>query len=677
MRARDERPAVARLLRRALSVHFLALSFVSLAAAAAAQTKPATRPAGSVDVSSSLPTADAIQGHVKRLEQAKGLDEPVRAGAVQSYKEALAQLQIAESLRRKAEVFETAAKEAPAKAAITKREQAAAASQPTTLAPAAADLAELERLLGKARTDLAAAEKTAADLESEPKRRSQQRLDMTKLAATAQQKLGEVEKAVAEIPKDRHPELAGAQRALLQAQREALRQEIDTYQKELASYDAERDLLTARTDLAVGSASRAQKYVKDLQSAVDRRRKEEADRAARDAEAAAAAAARAHPALREVAEESAQLANQRSGPAGPAARIPQVTRRLDEVKATLAGLRQDFKGLVEKEKAIGRTSTFGVLLRKHRAELPAVRDYRGRMKARQADIAAAQLRLIELQERRTQLSDAGAALQGILARADVSAPSAQRERIATVAKELLEARRKNLDELVKDYDTYFGKLIELDLQARALVDETEEIARYVGERVLWIRSAPVLGLSDVQPALQAGQWVAGPKTWVAAGKALWADARNSPALVGAALLAMIALLVFRRRCVRALRQTGKAASRSMAEGFTPTLLAVALTVVLAATVLAIVWFVAWRLSSSPGATDATRAVSAGLLCVAAVVLTFGTLRQICRRNGLAEAHFRVSPETLAPLRRSLLVLTIILSVMGFLIYAVEWQSNET
>ena len=655
----------------------LALSVLSVSPAAVAQTKPATRPSTTVDVSSSLPTADAIQGHVKRLEQAKGLDEPVRAGAMQSYKEALAQLQIAESWRRKSEAFETAAKEAPAKVVIVKKELEAAATQPAATAPATADLAELERLLGKARADLEAAKKTAADLESEPTRRSQRRVDMTKLAAAAQQKLGEVEKAVTKIPKDRHPELAGAQRALLQAQKQALRQENDAYQKELAGYDAERDLLMAQADFSAGQVSRGEKYFKALQSAVDRKRTEEAARAAREADAAAAAAARAHPALREVAEESARLANQRSSPDGAAAKIPQVTQRLEAVKATLVTLQQNFESLMEKEKAIGRTSTFGVLLRKQRAELPDVRDYQSRMKARQAEIAAVQLRLIELQERRTQLSDVGAAFQEIVAKVDATVASAQRERITAAARELLKARRKNLDELIKDYDTYFGKLVELDLQARALIAKAELISRYVGERVLWIRSAPVLGLSDLSAAGEAGEWVLGPRTWMQTGTALWADARSSPALAGAGVLAFLVLVGFRRRCVRKLALTGEGASERAADAFGPTLLAVALTAVLAATLPAIVWFLAWRLSSSPDATDATRAVSAGLSSVAAVLLTFGTLRQICRRHGLAEAHFRVPPKTIRPLRRWLLPLTIILTATTFLIYAVEWQGNET
>jgi len=664
------------------------------ASGALAQTKPATRPATSTAITPPGPSGETVQSHIVRLEQAKDLEESVRTQALEACKQALAQLKIARDWQTKAGVFDAAAREAPAKLAAVKKELDTAASQPTTTAPAAATLAELEQLLSKATVELGAANKTIADLASEPKRRADRRLEIAKLAATARQTLGDVEKKLAETPRDRHPELAAAERALLQAQKEAVRQELDAYQKELASYDAERDLLTARGDLAARQVSQAEKRVKQLQAAVDAKRKEEADRAAREADAAAA---RAHPALREIAGESARLANLRSGPDGLAARIPRVTSRLDDVKAALARLQQDFKSLIEKEKAVGGTATFGVLLRKQRAELPDVRDHRGRMKARQTEVATVQLRLIELQEQRATLADADAAVRRILANLDVSVQPAQRDRIAGAARELLEAQRKNLDELIRDYDTYFGKLIDLDVQVRALVAETEEVADYIGERVLWIRSAPVLGVRDVPVALEACRWLLGPRAWTEVGAALWADASARPVVVGAGVLAFGALLVLRRRLVRRLQLAGEMASKATTGVFGPTALAVVLTALLAVTLPGLIWFVAWRLAAAPAETPAgetaaagltiaaastaasspVRAVAAGFSTVAAVLFSFGALRQVCRHNGLAEAHFRVAADALPPLRRALLVLALVLGAAGFLISAMEWQGNET
>jgi len=657
-------------------------------------TKPATRPAVPVpDVAPSIPTPETLQSHITRITQAKDLEQSVRTQVLEAYKQALAQLKVSGDWQGKAGAFAAAAKEAPAKLALVTKSLETAASQPTATAPADATLAQLEQVLSKANAELAEAKKTAADLAVEPKRRADRRLEIAKLTTNTQQALGEIDKTLADMPPDRHPELAGAQRALIQAQKEAIRQELETYQKELASYDAERDLLTARADLAARQVSRAEARVKQLQVAVDAKRKEEADRAAREADAAAARLARDHPALRAIAEENAALANERSGPDGLAAKIPRATGRLDSTKATLGRLEQEFKGLVEKEKVIGKTATYGVLLRKQRAELPDLRDYQTRIKARQAAIAAAQLRLIELQDQRAALADVDAAVRRVLADLNASVLPAQRDRVVGAARELLEARRKTIEDLIRDHETHFGKLVDLDLQARALVAKTEQIADYIGERVLWIRSGPSLQPRDVPAAFEACQWFLGPQAWVDVGAALLADARTSPVIVGVGLLAFAALLAVRKRLVRRLERAGDLASKATTGTFGPTALAVLLTAVLAATLPALIWFISWRLAGAPaaaalgntaasGLSPATdhpgpaQAVAAGLSALAAVLLTFGAIRQVCRPKGLAEAHFHVSTDALGPVRRVLLVLIVILSVACFLISGMEWQGNE-
>ena len=658
---------------------------LSLVVAAPAQTtEPATRPAISLaNVAPSVPVAEVVQSHITRLEQAKNLEESIRAQALEAYKQALVQLKVAKNWQAKAAIFETAAKEAPEKLTLVKKELEASATRPTTTAPAEATLAQLEQLLGEATAQLGAANKASADLAGEPNRRADRRLGIAKLAATAQQTLGGIEKKLAETPKDRHPELVGAEHALLQAQKEAIRQELDAYQKELASYDADRDLLTARGDLAVRQVSQAEKRVKQLQATVDAKRKAEADLAARQADVTAA---RAHPALRSIAEENAKLASRRSGPDGPAARIPRVTSRLDKIRAEVARLQQDFKSLADKEKAIGKTATFGVLLRKQRAELPDLRDYRNQIKARQDEIATAQLRLIELEEQRGSMVDTDAAVRRIVGDLGASVQPAQRERISLAARELLEARRKNLDELVKDYQTYFGKLVDLDVEARVLISRTDQVADYVSERILWIRSAPILRPSDASAAVQAGRWLLGPRAWAEVGKALRDDAIANPGLVGIGITAFVLLLALRRRLVRKLEHVGDLAHKTTTNIFGPTASAVVLTALLAVTFPGLIWFISWRLVVASGVTTAAasaatispvRPVAAGLSTLASLLLTFGALRQICRHNGLAEAHFHLNAEALPPVRRVLLMMTLILGTAGFLIAAVELQDNET
>ena len=639
-----------------------------LSTAAAAQTKPATRPV-------MLP-AQSIQAQIARLAQLKDLDPPVRTKAVETYKQALAQLQISENWQGKAVAFDAAAKEAPTRLAAVKKQLASPASQPAA-PPPEATVAQLDAMLAKASAELSSAKAALADLEAEPKRRADRRMAIPRLIAAARKSLDETDKALSEAPpKGLHPELAEATRTLLGAQKEALRREMEACRKELASYDAERPLLTARRDLTVRQVSGAEKLAKGLEEIRDRKQKEEAERRAREAKDVAARVARSDPAIRELADGNARLAAQRTGPKGLPSRIQAVSQQLEDVNAARSRLRQDFLRLSEKAKAIEKTATFGVLLRKQRSELPDVRQFHRLAEARQAEVSDVQLRLIELEDARSALADLDAKVQQIVAGLDPSLSEARQKDIADIARLLLEDRRKHLDALIKDHDTYFARLIDLEASARLLLVKAQDVAAYIDERVLWIRSGSLLGFRHVTRAAEASRWLFGAKTWAAAAEALADDLRENPIGVATGLLAFALLLAFRRRLSRRLAAIGQPGARGAGGTVLPTMAAVVLALLLAGTVPAFVWFVAWRLSSSPIASDPVKAVSAGLLTVAAVLAAFGLLSEMLRPDGLAASYFDWPVQRRAFLRRSLGALAVVLALLGLVVSSVEWQGNE-
>jgi potassium efflux system protein len=669
----------------------LAAAALACSRPAPGQTVPATRPA---PVRTTLPTKETIEAHIARLEKAKDLDETVRSKAVEAYKQALAQLKLAADWQAKAAAFAESARTAPARTAQIKAQLSAAASQPAATAPSPGTLEAARALLARMTAELEAARKAAADLQAEPKRRAERRPAIAKLVTAAKQTLADTDKELA-APVKTPTELTAAGRILLETRKQALQQELEAYQKELASYDAERDLLTVRLDLAAGDVSQAEKRQKQIQQVVNRKHKEESERAAQQA-AARQRAASADPVLQELANQNARLTSLRTGPDGLAAKIPRVIARVEQVKALLTHLEDSHKSLMAKEKAVGDTALFGVLLRKQRADLPDVRQYRQRAGERQAETARAQLRLIEFREQREALADIDARIQAVVARLDASTPQAERNRIAKSARELLEFQRQALQALTSDYETYFARMIDLGVSVRELVAKTEEVADYVDERVLWIRSAEVLGLQDVPSAAAAARWLLGPGTWSRAAHALWQDAKSHPFVVGAGAAVFLVLLALWRKLVTWLARTGASDAPARAERITPTLVAIVLTLVLALLLPGFLWFVSGRLdaavesaaraealaaktvSQEAAAAEAAsaRAVSAGLKTVAAILVTFGTLAQIARPKGLAEAHFRVAGEPLASLRKSLRILMVVLAVLGFLTSAMESQANE-
>ena len=638
---------------------------------AAAQDEPASRPATEA-VHPSLPSQDVIRSQITRLEQAKSLDEAVRTPALEAYKQAAAQLTIAKDWKAKSDLFEAAAKDAPARLITVKKGVAAPVSPPASV-PVDATLADLESRLGQATAALAKAQRALTDLTAEPKRRADRRIEIAELTTAGQGTLNEIKKKLVDVAPDRHAELVAAERTLLQTQQEATRQAMEAYQKESVSYDTERELLAEKGTLAAREVAQADKQVNQLRVVVSQKRKAEADRAVRDADIAAAST---HPALHEIAEANVALAAMRSSPDGPAAKIPEITKQVNDAKASLTRLQEDFRSLLEKEKAIGQTVTLGILLRKQRTELPDLRDSQSRIKARQAEISAIQLRLIELQDQRAAITDVDAIVRKTMAELDPSVPPAQREALTKSARTLIETQRKSFDELIRDYDTYFARLVDLDVQVRAFMAEAEDIATYIDERILWVRSAPVLRFRDMPTAVEAGQWLLAPQAWAEVTMAIWADVERNPTIMILGVLMFLVLLAMRWRLLRKLSEAGQLASRATTGVFAPTASAFAMTALLAFTVPGMVWFLGWRLAGAPDASTLVKAIAEGLTSLGTILLTFGIFRQICRPHGLAEAHFGVEASTLAPTRRTLLQLMVIVGIAGFLIAAIDGQGNE-
>ncbi len=660
-----------------LIVGTAALTAAAARHAAAQDTRPAeTQPAEVPKVGTTAPTAETYAAQIDRLANAKDLDDALRTRATAAYKEARAQLQVAADWRAKAAGFARAAKQAPAKLAETRKLLQQAETQPASTAPADADLAKAEQLLAEAEAELAARRKALADLQAEEKRRGERRQAVPKLLAAARQRTAELDTEMAELPPDLHPEVRAAETARIEARKDAAAAEAEALEKELAAYDAERDLITAGLDLAARRVARTEKRQKALRELVDLKRRQEAERAAAEARQTALRAAREHPVLKRLADENAELTAARTGAEGLAARIAEANRRLEELTASLDALGEGVTSLREREKIIGDTATFGVLLRKQRAELPDTGELRRRAAARQEETASVQLRLIELRDRRASLADIDSAAAETLASLPPDMEPWKRQAVADDVRERLETRREILDALIKDYDTYFGLLGELATKYQLLLTRADKAADYINERILWIRSAGPLGPGDVVEAGKAAAWLLAPSAVLAAGQVLLADAATSPVLYGVVLLALAAWLAGQRRLRQGLADSAPPAAAVADASILPTLSAVGLSALLAAALPALLGFLAWRLGGAIDAPLTVKALAGGLGALAIVGITLIAPLVVCRPAGLAEAHFHWPARTLAWIRTRLRGLLALLAVPAFLAGAMAAQPRE-
>jgi len=668
MNAQNRMTSTAKSQRIAVRVFCIIVGLLAALSTSYAQNGAGTQPG----IGPVPPTVESIQAEIGRLEQVDGLDAAVRAEATEAYNRALAELKAAEEWRAKSVALEQAVQDAPAKLVAAQQELESASSGPATSVPPDAKLEDIEQLLAKANAELAAAKKNQADLQAEVERRSERRTVIPTLMADAQQRLGKINEELAVIPREGQPEPVAARRVLLEAQRSAAEAELGATEKELASYDAERALLVVRSDAESWRITQIQKLQTELQLLVEAKRQEEAERAAQEAQDLAIAA-EAYPPLRDIAEGNAQLTQERTGAEGLAAKISRATNRLVEVSAVLDRLEQEFKGLQQKERVVGKTATYGVWLRRYQAELPDIHAFHRRAKVRRSEMADVQLRLIDLREQRAGLADVNTAIEQVLAGLDPSLSASRRDRTANVARRVLQNQRDNLDAVIKDYDTYFAQLVELDTKVQSIVKTTKDIDSYISERVLWVRSAEVIGWQDVTQSAAALQWLLGPEAWREVAGALWVDLKKHP--VGASVWVgfFAALVALRRKMAHQLTTT----THTPKGTFPPVLKAVTITGILALVAPGMIWFLAWRLASAPVASENVRAFAAGLKDSGTVVFTATLLLGICRPNGLGRWYFGWQPGAAKVIRRWLWRALIIVPAMTFLIASVQWREQES
>ncbi|MHC4592053.1 MAG: hypothetical protein ACYS8L_05075, partial [Planctomycetota bacterium] len=598
-------------------------------------------PPSAVDAPAPELTPESLEARIALVKASTDLDEVARAQLLELYEQAVAQLQLARDAAALASQFQKERGEAPARLEAMRAELAKA---PVETAPEIlpdATVAQVDQMLAQKEAALEAARSRAAELDAESKRRSDRRAEIADVVAAARQRLAEIAAAVDAKPgPDETPESVVAKRFLLLARKAAIEAEVGAYAEELLSYDARRELLPLRRDLAVREVSQSERSVKAWRQAVNERRRSEAERDVQRAQEARRTAAQAHPAVHALAQRNAELAERRTGPEGLAARVAAASKRLEAIEGELTRLTAQFSKLEERVRAGRRTRAAGRFLIRKRADVPDVRKHRRSLKARQVTISEAQLELIELEDEREQLGDAEWLYEQTLSAVGPSVDETTRRDIEEQTRELLRTRREYLDALIGDYRAYLDKLDDLDSKDEQLIAKSEEYARYIEERILWLQSTSALRPVTFAEAWEALRWLASPAGWGQALRALWRDLTGAPVLFVTAVLLLATLLLYRGRLSGELLHTSEMLLPSAGDRFYPTLKATGLTLLTAAPWPLILMFAGWRLGARVEAPEFVGALGAGLRRTAAIYFVLEALRGACRPGGLADKHFR-------------------------------------
>ncbi len=621
------------------------LAWESTALGAAPPSNPATP---KLDEAAEKPlTAEVIETRRQQAEAPPELDDATKKRIAGLYTQALESLNRAAGAAQRAEAAKRDADDVPQRLReIQQRIDELRGKSPAL--PDAGTLPDWERGLAAADRGLADLKLAQTQAENERLSRANRRKDVRSLLFSAPQRREDIDKQLASpTPADEPPQMTLARRTELQARRQAIEQEMPAHQNELAKYDAEDavDLLRFQQDLQIQELAFAERQFRLLDDRVKQARAETADEAVRQAEEEAI---RAQPLLKEYAARNKELAQKTQA---LAQQIEQTDQALRDAENQLATVQQEFKRAKDREKSVGLTKTVGAQLRKQEAALPDVRKYRRNLRERQQTIEDVRYELFELEEERNVLAKPELIVAGILRSAPAGLTQAEQQQLQSAAERVLERKREYLDALIRSQQAYFDGLTELDTTELQLVNLTQEFINYIRERVLWIRTSKPL-TADLS-IRDSDLWLIQPENWLAVADRLWSEVREAPNLFAAAVLMFAGMFAVRRRMRHKIQDLGQLAARRNCTHFRLTLRAAVLTLLVSLLWPAVTWFLAWRLASSPDATDLVSAVAGGLWVLASAFFPVELLRQICRSQGLAEAHFGWPPSALQTLRINL------------------------
>jgi potassium efflux system protein len=585
----------------------------------------------------------------------------------------------AEEWKGKAAEFESARRDAPRRLSEIEREIEILQKAQQATVGARATIEELEIQILGAEQDLALARKEAATVEEEAARRSERRKKIPELLVAAKERLREPGGAVPAASSEA-PKIFAARQQLASARRAALEREIEAYQAELVSHDARGQLLEKRVDRARYAIAAHEARIEKLRAALAERQRSEAERAASNARELLLDAQALTPAVqtlvRELAEQNDQLAQARTGDGGLLARIDEVSRKLSNADEYVAEIDADFARLTMKVEAAGLIDSVGLLLRKQRSEAPDVGMYRRFMRMRQQEISAVQLQQIELRDQRRALADIDGVVARAMASLESSLPPSERMAFESLLRELLETKLKYLDAMIREYETYFQKLVDFDARQQELIEKTEQLLRYIDERILWIPSGEALRPELVSDGVDALGWLLAPRSLQQLLRSLGTLALSAPLLNALVVALLLLLLALRARIRERIRTLGAESRDPGCLRDAPTWEAAALSVLLAAWGPGLLAYLGWRLGISPDATQYVRCFADALLAAALIWLTIQVPRQLLRRGGLAEAHFGWPSQAVRSLRRYLSWLAAIAIPAVFVIQIFEVRGED-
>ncbi len=415
-------------------------------------------------------------------------------------------------------------------------------------------------------------------------------------------------------------------------------------------------------DLAADEVTILTEHVAQFREYLQKRRQSDAEttkQAALEALAdAPSAIAKLQQTISRLAAEQARLVIREADLDREGERIKRVT---DEVQ-------RDYERIQQIAELGGNTAQVSTLLQKRLVFAPSPKALAQQSIEYQGQLSDAALRQLELDELLRDNRDKNSRVAELLAANGVAGEETRDEQRQAAAEAVARHREIVLD-LWKTYTRYIGKLSTVEAATRQLLSDTRKYRVFIDDRLLWMPSTEIAPLNEAALLLDGVRWFIDPDHL----SVLLSDSldvlTNSGTSVGFWVLGLIVLLALRKRARHGLSTAAAATQRVRTDSFAATLRAIAGTLVL---ILPLPWLfigAGLLLSNQPTVQEYTAVMAVGLQSVGQVLFFLGTLRNLCRTDGLARSHLLWNRTLCDNLGRQAIWLTPLAAPLAFLAIA--------
>ncbi len=625
-----------------------------------------------IDVNASsaapLPSTDQIEKKLQDLDAAKGLDEPLKLSLSELYRRIQTNLQEAAGFEAKRQEFADLLVSAPKQTDDIQRElerrQAKSGETQDVKGLGKLSTEEIGQRLNKILAEVTARESRVSELEKLLDASLERPAINRNRLIAVKQSLDTLDEDLSKPPAQGDTsELEQARRWALQTQRQALWNEARMLEQNLLSQSAREGLFKAQRDLAMLDLKASSERRRILEEALSERRKEQTEAAQEASDEAKRNVDDKHPLVQRIIVQNGETTDS----------LSQITRQLEGTSADIARvdserkrIEDDFRGAKQRLEAAGLSKALGQVLLDTRNQLPNLSQYRKRIETREDAIADATLRQIRYREEERQLRDINLYADELIA----NDPTAQAPQIHAQLIEVLKQRKELLSQALRSEDDYIRQLGELNYAAERVIQASQNYDEFLGERLLWVRSAPTVGIDTFSALTGAFGWLLSVEGWTNVLNTLLERLQNSLVLWLGLLL--LAILFWKLSAIRRhIRANAEPLRRVRTDRIRFTLQALGWSLLLALPLPLAFWLLGQQFQVSPVANAFTQAFGAAFSAAAFSLFYLLAFRMLCISGGVADRHFRWSTDVLTQIRKHFdwfALYAIPLAILTFAIY---------